>query len=163
MTAEFQHRCRYHGGTNRGIASVALLPLNDVRELNCAAGRCVTWTRRPKVLRHSEGYASTPWNPLRRGRAVRQWTRESCVFFRHPREAGIPHAGATQYVIVTFQQPTVGLRRRKVRSAPLPPYGESFSRSLAPPFRPQSASPGSRPRRGQRSARMTADNKLLSF
>ncbi len=41
-----------------------------------------------------------------------------------------------------------GLRRCKVSSTPLPPCVESFARSLAPPFRPRSASPGSRPRRG---------------
>ena len=41
-----------------------------------------------------------------------------------------------------------GLRRRKVRSTPLPPCGESYVRSLAPPFRTRSASLGSRPRRG---------------
>ncbi len=31
-----------------------------------------------------------------------------------------------------------GLRRRKVRSTPLPPCGESYVRSLAPPSRPKS-------------------------
>ena len=30
----------------------------------------VLWTRRPKVLRHSEGCASTPWNSLFMGRAA---------------------------------------------------------------------------------------------
>ena len=43
---------------------------------------------------------------------------------------------------------TGGLRRRKVRSTPLPPCGESCVHSLAPPFRTRSASLGSRPRRG---------------
>ena len=53
-----------------------------------------------------------------------------------------------QYVVVTVVEPFGGLRRRKVRSTPFPPCGESFARSLAPPFRPRSASLGSRPRRG---------------
>ena len=76
---------------------------------------------------------------------------------------GIPNGGAERYVIVSLVEPTGGLRRRKVRSTPLPPCGESFSHSLAPPFRTRSASLGSRPRRGQRSARMTAIFKLRSL
>ena len=35
------------------------------------------------------------------GAHAQPWTRKSCVFFRHPREAGIPHAGAGQYAVVT--------------------------------------------------------------
>ena len=95
---------------------------------------------------------------LRRSFFMRR-TRESYRLFPSSSRSGAPPRRAERYVIVTFQQPTGGLRRRKVRSAPLPPYGESFFRSLAPPFRPRSASLGSRPRRGQRSARMTANSK----
>ena len=105
--------------TNGGILRSLTLPLNDVQELRCAAGRGDNVDAQTRGYRHSEAA----------GR-------------------GIPLSGAEQYVAATMEEPTVGLRRRKVRSAPLPPCGESFARSLAPPFRPRSASPGSRPRRG---------------
>ena len=123
-------------GTNGGDSSVALLPLNDVCSSDCAAGCGGNVDAGPHHFRHSEGYAV-------------------------PR--GIPNGGAERYVIVSLVEPTGGLRRRKVRSTPLPPCGESFSHSLAPPFRTRSASLGSRPRRGQRSARMTAIFKLRSL
>ena len=42
------------------------LPLNDVRSSECVAG-CVSG-RADRSFRHSEGYASTPWDPPWRGR-----------------------------------------------------------------------------------------------
>ena len=109
-----------------------------------------------QALRHSEGYASTPWNPPRRG------TRPTVDAGESPSppsssRSGDPTRRGSAVRCRYLYKPSGGLRRRKVRSAPLPPCGERFSHSLAPPFRTRSASLGSRPRRGQQSARMTAD------
>ena len=115
----------------------------------CAAGCCGNgnagvWTRRPKVsviqrakpvespIQGQSSTSSFPrWNQRWDSRAERE---NDC--------------NVLEYVVVIMVQPTGGLRRRKVRGASLPPCGESFARSLAPPFRPRSASLGSRPRRG---------------
>ena len=103
--------------------------------------------RRRAVRHHGRGDPNppsfrgrSPWNPLWRGNA-KPWTRRpklSVIQRGAPAPRGIPRSGAAQYVAVTPVEPTGGLRRRKVRSTPLPPYGESFSRSLAPPSRPKS-------------------------
>ena len=103
----------------RWDSSVAALPLNDVQEVKCGAGCSGNGDSGTQGFRHSEAA----------GR-------------------GIPYGGAEQYDVVTLEEPTGGLRRRKVRSTPLSPYGESFAHSIAPPFRTRSAALGSRPRRG---------------
>ena len=45
------------------------------------------------------------------GAHAQPWTRKGLPLHRHPREAGIPQAGATQYVVVTLTQPTGGFPR----------------------------------------------------
>ena len=79
MTAEFESVRRYRGGTIWGILRSLALPLNDVRESECAAG-C--------------------------GGAL--WTREGHPLLRHPRAAGIPRSGAEGYVVVTMVEPFGG-------------------------------------------------------
>ena len=94
------------------------------------------------------GFFGRRWLPLNDGKIERQGR------YHGGTNGGIPARSARMTCrilrmrVVTMEEPFGGLRRRKVRSAPLPPCGESFSRSLAPPFRTRSASLGSRPRRG---------------
>ena len=118
--------------------------------------------RGSQIFRHSEGYAvprgiphegrSTPavdaegspsppsssrsGDPHVRGRAVRCRYHRGTIWGIPARSARMTaeFEKARRYP----QQPGRGLRRRKVRSTLLPPCGEGFARSLAPPSRPKS-------------------------
>ena len=74
--------------SHSGDSSVALLPLNDVQELRCAAGGVDNVDAETQILRHSEAAGrGIPHG----GAHAQQWTWEGRLFHRHPREAGIPH------------------------------------------------------------------------
>ena len=129
-------RCRYTGGTYQGILRSLTLPLNDVQEGECSAGYIDTVDARESRPLPS---SSRSGDPPRRGKAVQHRGRgdPKSPSFRG-RSPWNPLWRAEQYVVVSLQQPTGGLRRRKVRGTPLPPCGESYVRSLAPPSRPKS-------------------------
>ena len=104
------------------------LPLNDVQESESAAGCGAAWTReaercalaRTRSTVDAErpnppsfrGVRQHPVESHTEGQRLKPWTREGRPLFRHPREAGIPHAGAEQYNIVTPQQPSGGFPRK---------------------------------------------------
>ena len=211
-----------------GDSSPAAQALNDVRKLKCGAGWGSVVDAETQALRHSEGCASTPWNPTIRGNAVRcrypggtiwgipaQSARMTADFQSRRRypggtNRGIPARSARMTADFQSRRRYLGrtnggiLRllaqalndRRFSEPSPLPCWNQqgdcvvaksarlrfrlAAKASLAPlllhlgpraaamrrlaskracgrSFRTRSASPGSRPRRGQRSARMTAD------
>mgnify|MGYP004601994263 CR=1 FL=1 len=81
---------------------------NDVHNGDCVPG-CVG--ERVRGDQSSPSFRGRrPWNPQRRVN-TKPWTREGRPLLRHPREAGIPHAGAGQYVVVSPVEPFGGFPR----------------------------------------------------